>query len=212
MKLGIVCANGKEGQQLVDEALRRNLNVTVFVRNKNRTKATKAVLKDLFDLKGEDFKGLDVVLSAFGTGEGVDPSLHSKALKHLCDCLKGTKTRLLVVGGAGSLYVDKAHKTCLKDTPSFPEEYKPVSNAMALTLEELRQRKDVLWTYVSPAADFDPEGKRVGRYALAGEEFTVNKEGKSYISYADYAIAMIDEATKGNHLQERISVYQDEKE
>lgn len=207
MKLGIVCANGKEGQALTKEALQRGLDVTVFVRNANRTPAKKAVLKDLFDLTKADFKGFDVILDAFGTHPNQDPSLHSKSLIHLADCLSNTTTRLLIVGGAGSLYLNKDHTMCVKDAPDFPKAYKPVSNAMKDSLDLLRLRKDVRWTYISPAIEFLPDGKRTGTYALAGEEFTPNKEGKSYISYADFAIAMLDEAEKGNHIQERISFY-----
>ena len=62
------------------------------------------------------------------------------------------------------------------------------------------------WTFISPAGDFQPEGERTGEYILAGEELTLNSRGESIISYADYAIAMVDEITKGNHIQERISV------
>ena len=70
----------------------------------------------------------------------------------------------------------------------------------------LRERKDVQWTYISPAADFQAEGERSGKYILAGEEFTLNPAGESVISYADYAIAMVDEIESGKHIQERISV------
>jgi len=73
-------------------------------------------------------------------------------------------------------------------------------------LAELRKRNDVKWTFVSPAAIFDPEGARTGEYILAGEEFTVNDRGESVVSYADYALAMVDEIEKGNHIQQRISV------
>ena len=73
-------------------------------------------------------------------------------------------------------------------------------------LEELRKRNDVQWTFMSPAADFQADGVRTGKYILGGEEFFVNKNGESIISYADYAIAMIDEAVNGNHIQQRISV------
>ena len=62
------------------------------------------------------------------------------------------------------------------------------------------------WTFVSPAGDFQADGERTGKYILAGEEFTLNSKGESIISYADYAIAMIDEVTKGNHIKQRISV------
>lgn len=78
------------------------------------------------------------------------------------------------------------------------------ANAKALT--ELRERKDVKWTYISPAGDFQADGERSGRYILGGEELTLNSRNESIISYADYAIAMVDEIEKGNHIQQRISV------
>ena len=62
------------------------------------------------------------------------------------------------------------------------------------------------WTYVSPAGDFQAEGERTGSYILGGEELTLNSKGESVISYADYAIAMVDEITGGNHIRQRISV------
>lgn len=75
-----------------------------------------------------------------------------------------------------------------------------------MALKNLRERNDVKWTYISPAADFQAEGERTEKYILAGEELTLNDKGESIISYADYAIAMVDEITNGNHIQERISV------
>lgn len=84
--------------------------------------------------------------------------------------------------------------------------FKPLASAMVKALSELRERKDVKWTYISPACDFQAEGERTGKYILGGEELTLNHAGESVISYADYAIAMIDEATNGNHIGERISV------
>lgn len=78
--------------------------------------------------------------------------------------------------------------------------------AMAKALSELRQRTDVKWTYISPAGDFQADGERSGAYILGGEELTLNEKGESIISYADYAIAMVDEIEKGSHVQQRISV------
>ena len=70
----------------------------------------------------------------------------------------------------------------------------------------MRGVKDVKWTYLSPAADFLADGEKTGKYILAGEDFTLNAKGESVISYADYAIAMVDEIEKGNHIGQRISV------
>lgn len=206
MKVAVVCANGKAGQLITKEAVERGLDVTAIVRGENKSVATKAVIKDVLDITAEDLKGYDVVVDAFGAWtEDVLP-LHSTTLKVLCDALSGTDTRLVVVGGAGSLYVNSEHTACVLDGPDFPDIFKPLATAMAKALGELRTRNDVKWTYISPAGDFQAEGARSGEYILGGEELTLNDKGESIISYADYAIALVDEITKGNHIQERISV------
>ena len=206
MKMAVVCANGKAGKWIVKEAVERGLDVTAIVRGENRSAAKKALVKDLFDLKSADLKGFDVVVDAFGAWTPETLPLHSASLKHLCDILSGTDTRLLVVGGAGSLYVDPEHTAQVMDGPDFPEVFKPLATNMGKALDELRGRNDVKWTYISPAGDFQAEGERTGKYIQAGEELTLNGRGESIISYADYAIAMVDEAVSGNHIRQRISV------
>ena len=206
MKMAVVCANGKAGKLIVKEAVERGLDVTAIVRGENRSAAKKALVKDLFDLKSADLKGFDVVVDAFGAWTPETLPLHSASLKHLCDILSGTDTRLLVVGGAGSLYVDPEHTAQVMDGPDFPEVFKPLATNMGKALDELRGRNDVQWTYISPAGDFQAEGERTGKYMQAGEELTLNGRGESIISYADYAIAMVDEAVSGNHIRQRISV------
>lgn len=206
MKIAVVCANGKAGKLIVNEAVERGLDVTAVVRGENKTRAQHVITKDLFDLTSEDLAGFDVVIDAFGAWTEDTLPLHSTSLKHLCDVLSGTETRLLVVGGAGSLYVNPEHTACVADGPDFPDVFKPLAAAMAKALTELRERKDVKWTYISSAGDFQAEGERSSKYILGGEELTLNEKGESIISYADYAIAMVDEAVKGNHIQQRISV------
>ena len=206
MKLAVVCANGKAGQLIVKEALNRGLDVTAFVRGENRSAAKQAVVKDLFELTAADLKDFDVVVDAFGAWAPDVLPQHSASLKHLCDILSGTEVRLLVVGGAGSLYVDPEHSAQVMDGPDFPEMFKPLANAQGKALAELRQRSDVKWTFVSPACDFQADGERTGKYLLGGEELMLNARGESILSYADYAIAMVDEATCGNHIRQRISV------
>ncbi len=206
MKIAVICANGKAGRQIVKEAVVRNLDVTAVVRGDNQTETEKALKKDLFDLTASDLQGYDVVIDAFGAWtEDVLPQ-HSTSLMHLCDILSGTDIRLLVVGGAGSLYVNPEHTVQVSDGPDFPAMFLPLAKAQGKALAELRERNDVKWTFISPAADFQADGERTGKYILAGEELTLNAKGESVISYADYAIAMIDEAIKGNHIQQRISV------
>ena len=206
MKIAVVCANGKAGKLIVKEAVDRGLDVTAIVREDNQSAAKNVLKKDLFDLTAADLNGFDVVIDAFGAWTKDVLPMHSTSLKHLCDVLSGTDTRLLVVGGAGSLYVNSEHTACVSDGPDFPDIFKPLAAAMAKALGELRERKDVKWTYISPAGDFQAEGARTGKYILAGEELTLNSKGESVISYADYAIAMVDEATKGSNIQKRISV------
>ena len=206
MKLAVVCANGKAGKLIVKEAVSRGLDVTAVVRGENKTEAAKVLTKDLMDLTAADLSGFDVVVDAFGAWTPETLDQHSTTLKHLCDILSGTDTRLLIVGGAGSLYVNPEHTAQVSDGPGFPDAFKPLASAMAKALSELRERNDVKWTYISPAGDFQANGERSGQYILGGEELTLNSKGESIISYADYAIAMIDEATKGDHIQQRISV------
>ena len=200
MKIAVVCTNGKAGKFIVKEAVERGLDVTAIARGENKSVAQNYIEKDLFDLTKEDLANFDVVIDAFGTWAEETLPLHSTSLKKLCDLLSNTNKRLLVVGG------DKKHTKQVMDDPDFPDIFKPLAKAQGKALEELRKINDVKWTFISPASDFQAEGKRTGKYILGGEELTLNSKGESIISYADYAIAMIDEAVEGEHIQERISV------
>lgn len=206
MKIAVVAANGRAARKIITEAVSRGMEVTAFGRRDNNTEAQHYVKKDIFDLTKEDLAGFDAVVDAFGAWTEETLPMHSTSLAHLSDILSGSDTRLLVVGGAGSLYLNPEHTKMLVEAPDFPDAFKPLANAQGKALSELRQRKDVRWTFISPAADFQADGARTGEYILAGEEFTVNSKGVSAISYADYAIAMVDEIEKGNYIQQRISV------
>lgn len=204
--IAVVAANGHSGQLIVKEALERGHDVTVFVRSENRTPAKKAVIKDIMELTAQDLEGFDAVVDAFGAWTPETLPQHSTTLAHLSDILSGSDTRLLVVGGAGSLYLNPEHSLTVAQGPDFPEAFKPLALAMGAALTELRKRDDVRWTYISPACDFQAEGERTGEYILSGEELTVNERGESIISYADFAVAMLDEIESGNHVGQRISV------
>lgn len=206
MKIAVICANGKAGQLIVKEAIERGLDVTAVVRGENKSAADKVIVKDLFDLTSEDLKGFDAVVDAFGAWAPDVLPQHSTSLKHLCDVLSGSNTRLLVVGGAGSLYINPEHTLQVMDGADFPEIFKPLAQAQGKALDELRTRNDVKWTFISPAGDFRADGERTGKYFWGGEELTLNSKGESVISYADYALAMVDEILNGNHIQQRISV------
>lgn len=206
-KIAVIGANGKAGRKIVDEALLQGYDVTAVVRNQAyQNDKTKVLYKDIMSLEKNDLAGFDAVITAFGTWSEETRHLHTDGLMHLADLLSGTSTRLLVVGGAGGLYTDESHTTRLLDTPDFPEAYKPTATAMSKGLAALRKRDDVKWTYLSPAAEFVADMPRTGQYITAGEVFSVNDKGESVISYADYAIAMIDEIKNEQFIQKRFSV------
>lgn len=207
MKIGIIGATGKSGMTILNEAVSRNLDVTAIVRNKAKLddKTINVIEKDLFSLTTEDLSSFDVVVDAFAAwGDNVEQ--HSTSLAHLTNILKDTDTRLFVVGGAGSLYVDMDKKIQLMDGAEFPDAYKPLAVAMGKALDSLRQVTDVNWLYISPAAMFDAEGQKTGNYVLAGEEFSTNDKGDSYISYLDYAVAAVDLMSQSEYNQTRVSV------
>lgn len=205
-KIAVVCANGRVAKQVIKEAVARGLQVKAFQRKREATEAQEVVVKDLFDLTYGDVADCDAVVDAFGAWTPEKLPMHSTSLKHLCDILSGKANRLLVVGGAGSLYVNPEHTVCVSDGADFPPQFLPLAKAQGKALKELRERNDVKWTFISPAGDFQADGERTGKYILAGEELTLNAKGESIISYADYAIAMVDEIVKGNNIQKRISV------
>ena len=175
------------------------------MRNKEyKNDAVKVVYKDVFELSKADLAGFDAVISAFAAWTPETFGLHKKVAKHLADALSGTKTRLLVIGGAGTLYVDDK-QTMVMDTLSFPAEYMGVAKATAESFFELKGRTDVLWTYVSPAGDYDANGARTGKYVLGGDNLILNSKNESYISYADLALAVIDELKNGAFIQKRFT-------
>ena len=209
MKIAVVAASGRVGQLVMKEAMKRGHEVTAFVRaGENRSAAPSVVVKDVLDITRTDLEGFDVVVDAVGGWDEQTAPAIPNAVKALSGVLAGTDTRLVVVGGAGSLYVNPEHTLTVAQGPDFPEAFQLVASVHQEALDFLRGVTDVRWTYISPAADFQAEGERTGDYILAGEEFTTNDAGESVISYADYAIALIDEAerTDGAHEKTRISV------
>ena len=204
MKIAVVCANGKAGQLIVKEAVDRGIDVTAFVRGENKSAAPNAVIKDLFEITKDDLSPFDAVIDAAGAWTPDTVHIVPDAVKYLANLLRGTDTRLLVVGGAGSLFVDKEHTKTVFDVTPFPEAAIPVVKAHQVALDELRKYDDVKWTYISPAGDFQADGERTGKYLLGGEELTLSSSGESVISYAEYAIAMMDEDVNGDHFKQRL--------
>ncbi|WP_202077512.1 NAD(P)-dependent oxidoreductase [Caldalkalibacillus salinus] len=208
MKIGIIGASGKAGRLIMQEALQRGHNVAAIVRNASKVEDQQVQIleKNIFDLKSEDIKEYDVVVNAFNAPFGEEHQ-HVEAGKVLIEALKGaSETKLVVVGGAGSLFVDEAQTTRLMDTPEFPKEIYPTASNAGKNLEDLQNTSGMQWTYISPAAFFNPDGKRTGTYQKGKDQLIVNSEGESYVSYADFAIAVLDEIENPQHLNERFTV------
>ncbi|MHC5216576.1 NAD(P)-dependent oxidoreductase [Enterococcus sp. LJL128] len=204
MKIAVLGGNGKAGSLIIQEAEKRGFQTTAIVRDKSKVGANQQVIeKDVYSLTREDVKDFDVLVCALGFWGNVEE--FSISMKHLIGLLAGLPTRLLVVGGAGSLYLNADRSQQLKDT--LPDEYKAVPIAMGESLQLLKESKGVNWTYISPAQNFDAKGDRTGKYFAAGDTLTKNAEGKSYISYADYALAMVDEIENKNYPNQQMSVY-----
>jgi len=208
MNIAIIGASGKAGSLIMEEALRRGHQVTAIVRDaaKVQNPQVKVLEKDIFDIKADDLRDFDAVVNAFGAAPGQE-TLHVKAGRVLIEALNGLSgTRLVVVGGAGSLYVDEDLTVRVMDTPDFPKEYYATAFNQGQNLQDLQQSTGVNWTFISPAAFFDPQGKRTGAYLKGKDRFITNKQGQSYISYADYAIALVDELERPEHKNARFTV------
>ena len=206
-KIAVVAANGRVAKKVIAEALSRGHEVVAFGRHaENDTPAKEYVQKDIFDLTKADLESFDVVVDAAGAWAPETFHIIPDAAKHLSQVLAGTSVRLVVVGGAGSLFVNPEHTLTVAQTPDFPDAFKGVADAHQQALDFLRTVKNVDWTYISPAGDFQADGERTGKYIKAGEELTLNSKNESIITYADYAIALVDEIEQGGHSQQRISV------
>jgi hypothetical protein len=151
--------------------------------------------------------GADVVVSAVGPrrGTGDDTSVVVRVARTLLDVLREAPgTRLVVVGGAGSLRTPSG--VALIDTPEFPEAWKPGSAAQGRALELYRGDDIVPWTYVSPAASISP-GARTGDYRTGSDDLLIDPtSGRSHISVEDFAVAVADVVERGVPERERITV------
>lgn len=206
MQIAIIGAAGKVGTLLTAEALKQGYRVTAIVRHPENlaNRSVKVIEKSIFDLTVDDLKEFDVVINAYKAPQGSETD-HITSTQHLIDLFQELpKTRLIVVGGAGSLYVDDAKTTRLVDTPDFPEAYKPTASNMGKAFD-LLAASNIQWTYFSPAAFFDDTGAATGQYRLGKDHFFTNKAGESYISYADYSKALIDEIKNQDFIRERFT-------
>lgn len=209
MKIGIIGATGRAGNVIMQEALQRGHEVTAIVRDATKLGQSNqkvAILqKDVFDLTTQDLNKFDVVINSFGAKPG-EEHLHVDAGNVLIEALKNApQTKLFVVGGAGSLFVDEAKTVRLYETPEFPKEYLATATNQGKNLEILKQSNLPQWTFLSPSAMFEP-GERTGRYQKGEEQLLVNSKGESSISMEDYAIAVLDELENPQFVNKRFTV------
>ena len=200
-KIAIIGATGRAGSQLLEEALRRGHSVTAIARDTSKVGERAGVVSknvDVLDAQALQaaVTGHDVVISAahFAT---IPSAAVIEPVKRA-----GVK-RLLVVGGAGSLLLPDG--TRVIDSEGFPEAYKAEASAGAVFLEDLRREQQLDWTFVSPSAEF-VEGERTGSFRVGEDHLLVSAEGRSWITFADYAIALIDEVETPKHSRQRFTV------
>lgn len=205
MKIAVIGASGKVGRLIVQEALAKQMIVTEIVRDQKKAYTTNYLVADVYQLTTAAISSFDVVVCAIGFSQD-KVSEFSTAYQHLLQIMTGLKTRLIIVGGAGSLYVDQAHTKMLKDTPEFPKDFKPVANAMADAVQLLKKNHEVNWLYISPAADFSPDYPTKHHYVKQSDNFTTDQQGQSQLSYGDYALAVIDEIENPSEQQKQISL------
>ncbi|MFE5867113.1 NAD(P)-dependent oxidoreductase [Streptomyces roseifaciens] len=239
MHIGVIGATGTIGSRVVTEALNRGHHVTAFSRNAERAGAgagtgggdrranlTWASL-DVLDSASiaAALPGLDVLISAFQPGNAAkdmadtirrsvaDPTAYAQAARALLKALESRpRTRLIVIGGAGSLEIapgvvradsdELLHETL--DGIGLPREYAAAVRGHRDALNVLRT-SNRLWTYFSPAEDIAP-GERTGRFRVGGDQVVVDAEGRSRISAEDAAVALIDEAELPRFVQRRFTV------
>jgi uncharacterized protein len=201
MKIAIVGATGNVGKRIVDEALHRGHNVTGIARDpsklspRNGLTLVQGNANDPSKL-GQLLVGHDVVISSIMFLHS-DITLLVEAVR-----VSGVK-RYLVVGGAGSLEV--APGKLLVDQPDFPDFVKAEATKGGEYLTYLKGIKDLDWTFLSPSALFT-NGERTGVFRLGRDELLVGSDGKSWISYEDYAIALLDEIEHPKYIQQRFTV------
>jgi len=207
MNITILGATGWIGGHIMSQAKENGHNVTALVRDAGKVTDGTAVKE--FDLHSQSdiaevLVGADVVIASVGGRAAGNHEIVSRTAERLLAALSGTNTRLLWVGGAGSLEVSPG--VTLVSSPDFPAEYKDEALAQGEALKVFRSTSTATpWTFVSPAAVIYP-GKSEGAYRIGGDAFFTNEQGESKISVTDYAIAMLDEAQNTAHVNQRISV------
>lgn len=211
MNIALIGATGFVGTAVLTELLQRGHRVTVLARNPAKLSAREGlsvVAADAQDTAqvAKAVAGHDAVVSAYNPGWG-RPDIYDEFLKGTRAIYAGTRQsgvrRLLVVGGAGSLFV--APGVQLVDTPDFPAEYKQGALAAREALNLIRSESTLAWTFLSPPILLAP-GERTGQYRLGVDVPLMNGDQPGGISVADLAVAIVDELETPRHVQQRFTV------
>lgn len=166
MKIAVIAAGGRIGSLTTDEAVERGHDVTAFVRSDRSTRAQHTVVKDAREISADDLAGFDAVVDAFGAWVPEELDQHDEVTKALADAVAGTSTKLYVVGSAETMLMGGDPAKPLRDSEIMLEEYKPLAKAMGKAFDNLRERDDVNWVYVTPPLDFRADDPRTGECAV----------------------------------------------
>jgi putative NADH-flavin reductase len=206
MNVVLYGATGKSGIRILAELLSRGHKVTAVARNPIGLPANvKTVKDDLSDVNkiAAVISGADAVVSAYAPPPDDTDQLLGVTLRQIEALRKVDKnTRLIVVGGAGSLEV--APGVTILKSGHLPAEWIPIAASHEKALELLK-KSDINWTYFSPAGFFEP-GTRTGKFRLDTNKLVADSQGNSRISMEDYAIALVDELEKPAHERARFTI------
>lgn len=213
MKVALIGASGFVGKAVLNELLQRNYQVTTIVRNPGNLQPQDNLTITIADATDSEtladaVKGNDAVISTFNAG-WTNPNLYNDFLNGSKAIQAGVKKsgvkRLLVVGGAGSLFIDGKQ---LVDSPDFPADYKVGATAARDYLNELKKETELNWVFLSPAIEMHPgtSGVRKGTYRTGSENPIFNGDGRSVISVEDLAMAIVDEIEQPKYSRRRFTV------
>lgn len=214
-KIVLIGASGYAGSAILREALNRGHEVTAVVRNPEKITLTDAnltvVKADATNpaTLAEIARGKDAIISAYNPG-WANPHMYEETLENYPKIVEGAKQsgvgRLLIVGGAGTLFVKPGLR--LVDSGVLPEAWLPgVKSLGEFFLNTLSKEQDIDWVFFSPAGNLGnlQPGTRTGKYRLGKDDLLVDEKGESFISVEDYAVAMIDELEQESHHRERFT-------
>jgi uncharacterized protein len=207
LKVILYGSTGKSGSVILKELVARSHTVVAAARKPERVQKLKDVTAVQDDLSNSAkitsiVKGADAVVSAYGPPADDTTQIISAMDRLVKGILEAGGPRLIVVGGAGSLFV--APGITLRESGHLPKVWIPIVDAHIQVLRNLKQ-SSIDWTYFSPAGYFEP-GERTGKFRLGKDDLITDAQGNSRISFADYAIALVDELENPQHRRERFTI------